>query len=150
MTDFHKAASTWHKGILEWCDFNQGVDPRILNEHHAERIGRLKRATVRLALDHPSLFDMWDKSFELLLRFGTPKSRIKSYVLCAWKWGVETAWKVCEFVESHGVKALPQWFHELDTLEHNIVTDKQTTLGWNDYERRRLMQWYYQHKKAVA
>lgn len=134
----------------DWCDFNQGVDPRILNEHHAERIARLKRPTVRLALDHPSLFGIWEKALELLLKAGVPKSRIKSYVLVAWKWGIETAWEVCRFVEKHGIKPLPQWFHELDTLEHNIVTPKQTGLGWNDYERRRLMQWFYQHKKAVV
>lgn len=132
-----------------WCDFNQGVDPRILNEHHAERIARLKKATVRLALDHPSLFGVWEESLERLLRAGVPRSRIRSYVLCAWKWGVDVAWKVCEFVEKHGIKPLPQWFHELDTLEHNIVTETQKALGWNDYERRRLMQWFFYHKRAV-
>jgi hypothetical protein len=41
------------------------------------------------------------------------------------------------------------WFHELTALERNIVTDRQKELGWNDYERRKLMQWFYQHKKAV-
>jgi len=57
---------------------------------------------------------------------------------------------VCEYVEKHGVKPLPMWFHELDALQRNIVTERQKELGWNDYERRRLMQWFYQHKKAVA
>ena len=40
------------------------------------------------------------------------------------------------------------WFHELDVMEKNTVTPKQAALGWNDYERRRIMQWFYQHKKA--
>ena len=29
-----------------------------------------------------------------------------------------------------------------------IVTEKQIQLGWNDYERRKIMQWFYWHKKA--
>ena len=40
----------------DWCDFNQGLDARLINDHHAERIGRLRGAHVRLALDHSSLF----------------------------------------------------------------------------------------------
>src|SRR5260221_7448461 len=34
----------------DWCDFNQGVDSRFLNEHHAERFARLKRSVIRPAL----------------------------------------------------------------------------------------------------
>ena len=47
------------------------------------------------------------------------------------------------------VGLLPMWFHRLDQLEKNIVTDDQAELGWNDYERRKIMQWFYKHKKAV-
>jgi hypothetical protein len=34
-------------------------------------------------------------------------------------------------------------------LTRYVVTKDQEKNGWTDYERRRLMQWFYQHKQAV-
>ncbi len=42
------------------------------------------------------------------------------------------------------------WFHPTNALENNVVTEKQAALGWNNFERRRIMQWFYKHKRAVA
>lgn len=133
----------------EWCDFNQGTDARLLTEHHAERIARLKRPIVRLALDSMSYVESWDRALELLIRAGVAKRNIRTYALIAFGTSPDESWKVCEYIESRGIKVLPQWFHDLDALEHNIVTERQESLGWNDYERRRLMQWFYQHRRAV-
>lgn len=134
----------------EWCDFNQGTDARLVTEHIAERFARLPRPTIRLALDDMSYVDAWNRALERLIRAGVRKRNIRSYVIVAWKTSPDEAWKVCEHVEKAGVMPLPMWFHDLDALERNIVTDKQEELGWSDYERRRLMQWFYQHKKAVS
>jgi len=134
----------------EWCDFNQGTDARLVTEHHAERIARIKRPMVRLALDSMSYVDAWDRALERLLRAGVAKRNIRCYVLIAFGTSPDESWRTCEYVEKHGIKPLPMWFHELDALKRNIVTLRQAKLGWNDYERRRLMQWFYQHKRAVA
>lgn len=133
----------------EWCDFNQGTDARLLTEHHAERLGRLKRPVVRLALDSMSYVESWDHALELLIRAGVAKRNIRTYALVAFGTSPDESWKICQYIESHGIKVLPQWFHDLDAIEHNIVTERQEQLGWNDFERRRLMQWFYQHKRAV-
>lgn len=133
-----------------WCDFNQGTDARLLTEHHAERIARLKRPVVRLALDSMSYVEEWVQALERLMRAGVSKRNIRTYAIMAFGTSPEESWRVCEFIEAWGIKVLPQWFHELNALEPNIVTDRQKALGWTDFERRRLMQWFYQHKKAVA
>lgn len=133
-----------------WCDFNQGTDARLVTEHHAERIARIKQPMVRLALDSMSYVDAWDRALDRLLMAGVAKRHIRSYCLMAFGTSPDECWRICEHVESHGIKPLPMWFHELDALKRNIVTPRQATLGWNDYERRRLMQWFYQHKLAVA
>jgi hypothetical protein len=135
---------------FEWCDFNQGTDARLLTEHHAERLSRLKRPIVRLALDSMSYVDAWDRALEILVRAGVAKRNIRTYALCAFGTSPDESWKVCNHIEARGIKVLPQWFHELNALEHNIVTDRQAELGWTDYERRRLMAWFYQHRKAVG
>lgn len=134
----------------EWCDFNQGTDARLVTEHHAERFARLNRPVIRLALDSMSYVDAWDRALERLLRAGVRTRNIRTYALIGFGTSPDESWKVCEYIEKHKIKVLPMWFHDLDALERNIVTEKQKSLGWNDYERRRLMQWFYQHKKAVA
>ena len=133
----------------EFCDFNQGIDARLLTDHHAERLSRLNRATVRLALDSMSYVDAWDRALGKLLKAGVPKRAIRTYCIMAFGTTPDQCWRVCEHVESCGIKPLPMWFHELNALQRNTVTERQAALGWNDYERRRLMQWFYQHKKAV-
>lgn len=133
-----------------WCDFNQGLDCRVLNDHHAERIARIKRPTVRMALDRVEISDAWERAFERLRKVGIAKSNIRTYCLMGDKTTPEDCWKTCKFIEARGVKPLPMWFHGLDALERNKVTPEQEKYGWNDYERRRLMQWFYQHKHAVA
>jgi len=133
-----------------WSDFNQGTDARLVTEHIAERFARLPRPTIRLALDSMSYVDAWDRALERLLRAGVKKRSIRSYALVGFGNSPEEAWATCQHIEDSKVKVLPMWFHELDALERNIVTERQKQLGWNDYERRRIMQWFYQHKKAVA
>lgn len=132
-----------------WCDFNQGVDSRLLTEHHAERFARLKRAVIRPALDSMSYVDKWDSCLEVLFRAGVAKRNIRAYALIAFGTSPDESWDICRHIESKGIKVLPQWFHDLDALEHNIVTDRQKELGWTDYERRKLMAWFYQHRLAV-
>lgn len=137
-----------------WCDFNQGIDSRALTEHHAERIARIKRPKVRMALDNPALFGAWESAFEKLRKAGVAKRNIHSYCIIAdtsaeKPVSVEQSWEVCRFVEDHGVKPYPMWYHPLNAMQRNIVTKEQAALGWNDYERRKIMQWFYQHKVAV-
>lgn len=134
----------------EWCDFNQGTDARLITDHHAERFSRLNKPMIRLALDSMSYVDAWDRALERLLRAGVRKRQIRSYVLVAFGTSPDESWETCSYVEKAGVKPLPMWFHDLNALQRNIVTERQQQLGWNDYERRRIMQWFYQHKKAVA
>lgn len=130
-------------------DFEQGLDPRLLTEYHAQRLSRLRNPVIRLALDSKAVYEAWSKAFDLLRRFAVAKHRIRSYALAGFTTGVDEAWERCLWIEKHGIKPLPMWFHRLDALKHNVVTEEQAALGWNDYERRRIMQWFYQHKKAV-
>ena len=133
----------------KWCDFNQGLDARLLNDHHAERLSRLRGAIVRLALDHSGMTDDWMIAFERLRSAGFPKSRIRSYILTAYKSDVDDAWARCEFVQNLGVNALPQWFHPLKALERNAVLPCHIKYGWNDYERKHIMGYYYKHRGQV-
>jgi len=130
-------------------DFNQGLDVRLLTEYHAKRLAELRGAVIRLALDSMAWTADWERAYNLLRVARFAKSRIRSYALIAHTTGVDEAWERCHWIEKHGVKPLPLWFHETNTLEHNVVIESQSKLGWTDYERRKIMQWFYQHKRAV-
>lgn len=132
-----------------WADFNQGLDSRLLTEYHAKRISEIKKPLVRLSLDSMEYVDDWNRAFDILRGVGIAKHNIRSYALIGFDSDRTEAWDRCHYIQDKGIKVLPQWFHELDAMEHNIVTDKQRDLGWSDYDRRSIMQWFYQHKVAV-
>ena len=115
----------------DWCDFNQGLDARLMNDHHAERIGRLRGAQVRLALDHSKTTDQWQGAHDRLLRHGVPKSRITTYVLCGYGSDPADAWKRCEHVGGKPY-ARPQWFHPLNATEYNAVLACHRECGWEE------------------
>lgn len=133
-----------------WADFNQGLDCRLLNDHHARRISEIGRPMVRLALDSKRNEEQWGTAIEMLRSAGIPLKLIRSYALIGFDSGPDEAWERCRWIEQQGVKALPMWFHTLDAFQLNSVTPQQENLGWSDFERRRIMQWFYQHKRAVA
>jgi hypothetical protein len=126
-----------------WGDFNQGVDASLLNTYHGERIARVKGLMVRLALDSQKEKDSWMAGFSILRNSGVSKKRIRSYVLIAFDTGIDDAWDRCEWVKKQGVLPLPMWYHPLDAMEENKVTESQKNLGWSNKERMRIMRHYY-------
>ena len=122
------------------------VDIHKLTDYHADRLARLERPVIRLALDSMAQSEAWSRAFDRLRSAGIAKVRIYTYALVGFRASPAKAWERCEWIESHGCKVFPMWFHDLDTLERNAVTDKQKALVWTDNERIGLMQWYYYHR----
>ncbi len=129
-----------------WCDFNQGLDARFLTAFHAKCIAWVGKPLCRLALDSVDGMPAWLRAYGRLRDAGIAKHRIRTYVLIGYDSGPKVAWDQCEFIDRMHLMALPMWFHELDVLEHNSVTDDQRVLGWDEAEQKRIMQWYYKHR----
>jgi hypothetical protein len=132
-----------------WACFNQGLDARLLTDYHAMRLAEIADPMIYLALDNLKYQDDWLCAYDRLRSAGVLKRQLRCYALVGYKSDPGEAWQRCEWIESHGIKSMPQWFHALDQTEKNIVTEQQTEYGWTDYERRKIMQWFYKHKKAV-
>jgi hypothetical protein len=147
---FDKVMDSIHDAELEWVDFNQGLDARLLQGYHSAQFAELPNPLLRLALDCDQEREQWECAYDLLRSDGIAKNKIRSYVLVGYDSDPYTDWARCEFVESFGVKALPMFFRELDALSKEGVTKAQSALGWDDLERRRIMQWYYQHNKKYG
>jgi hypothetical protein len=130
---------------IGWGDFNQGIDARLLTDYHAERLSRAK-VMCRLALDHPACKDAWENAYAKLRAAGVAKSRIRAYVLCGFDSDPAECWDRCNWVQGHGVYALPQWFHDLDAMQHNAVTAEQRANGWDNEQRGAIMGYFYKHR----
>ena len=128
------------------ADFNQGLDARKLTDYHAQRIAEIRYPVVRLALDSMDCAEQWVDAFSMLRSAGIAKHRISSYAIFGFDSGIEEAWDRFSFIESFKIKAYPMWFHRLDAMKVNVVTDEQKALGWTDRERKKVMQWFYQHR----
>lgn len=129
-----------------WADFNQGLDYRLLTKYHAQRLAEIKNITIRLALDSVDNITSFETCLDNLFGCKIAKNKIRVYALIGFDSDPCEAWDRCQYIEKFGLIALPMWFHELDSLEKNIITDKQKNLGWNDFERRRIFKWYYWHQ----
>lgn len=127
------------------ADFNQGLDCRLMNRYHSERLTRIK-AMCRLSLDHKGQKEDWINAYTLLREAGLPKKYIRSYALVGYHDSPEESWERCNWIESHKIKALPMWYHALNQTKKNIVTERQKKLGWSDYERKKIMGWFYKHR----
>lgn len=90
----------------------------------------------------------WTRAFDLLRAAGLAKSNIRSYALIGFDAGPSEAWDRCKWIEKHGIKPSPMWFHELTAMKRDVVTDKQKAMGWTAYERQHIMQWFYKHRHA--
>jgi hypothetical protein len=129
-----------------WCDFNQGLDARLLTNDHALLLSKIKNPKIRLALDHDNIRDSWGRAFELLRSAGIRKNLITSYVLVGFRGAPAEDWARCEFIKSFGIDPYPMWYHSLNTLEYNHVSDHQKRLGWTERLRIQIMSWYYKRR----
>jgi len=133
-------------------EFSFGLDCRLLTPARAAKIATIKsikKRGVRIALDDINYLGDWLAAVVLLQGAGIAKRNIASFALIGFNTGPVEAWARCEYIEKCGVRALPVWFHPLDAFHKNFVTRNQEALGWTDYERRKIMQFFYQHKEAV-
>ena len=116
-------------------DFSQGLDFRFITDHIAERLARIK-GPVRISFDRMEYADSWSASCELLNKHGIVKDRIRVYVLLAYDTGPEDAWKRFIWAKRYEVAILPMWYHSLDQLVGNVITEEQKELGWTETARK--------------
>lgn len=125
----------------------QGLDIRFITAEHAKLLKKVPDVKIRVALDTIENLEAFDLAYEKLRRHKIRKDQIYVYCLVAYDTGPDECWRRCNLIaKEYKLAVLPQWFHELDALDFNIVTKKQGLLGWTDFQRRRLMQWFYWRK----
>lgn len=123
---------------LAWCDFNQGLDARLLTRHHADRLAELKRPMVRLAFDHTRNEAEFMRAYELLRGAKIPKKQIRVYVLVGYNDTPEDALYRLRLVADLGIDPNPMRYNPLDTL----VRDSYVGENWTDRELTRYVRYW--------
>ena len=106
VTHFDRVIDRLLEHNVKGVDFNQGLDARLLTEHHAARIAELHRAgllaVARLAWDHSSLETQFRRAHGILSNAGIPADKIRVYCLIGFDDTPEDALYRLETVRSLG------------------------------------------------
>ena len=128
-----------------WCDFNQGLDARLMTPEKAALLARIEKPCIRFSVDSDAEKESVLAAVEICQSAGIFKQNCrKHYVLVGFNTGPDEAWERCLWVEQRTFKANPMWFHPLDALERNSITDAQRALGWTHRDRADLQRYFYQ------
>jgi len=127
-------------------DFNQGLDARLLTDHHAQRLAELDIFKVRLAWDHTRDEQHVYDAIMRLRRAGIGKKAIGVYVLVGFDDTPADARYRCETLKRKwGIDPRPMRFQPLDTMQKNSYVHP----AWTDEELRRLVR-YWWHTRFVG
>lgn len=100
-------------------DFNQGLDARLLTDHHADRLTELDLKLVRLAWDHVKMEKAVMMAFERLIYVGVPKSKIRFYVLIGFNDTPEDALYRLQTLKDLGTRPFPMRYQTLDAVKRD-------------------------------
>lgn len=123
---------------LKNVDFNQGLDARLLNEHHISRLQELHLACIRFSWDwtsnQPEIFD----AIRRVLIAGFPKSKIHIYVMFGHHDTPADALYRLQTLKDNGITVNAQRYQPLNALKKN----KYVGSGWTDAELRRFVAYW--------
>jgi hypothetical protein len=122
---------------LTGIDFNQGLDARLLTDHHADRLAELD-CMVRVAWDWTAMEPQFMTAFERLRRAGFSKSAIRVYVLIGFDDTPEDALYRLRTVKALGLKPSPMRYQALDSMMRN----DHIGASWTHRELTRYMRYW--------
>lgn len=119
-------------------DFNQGLDPRLLTDYHAERLVELNLKVIRLSWDDVGLESQFMSAYDELRRVGVPKKKIRVYVLIGFEDTPTDALYRLEKVRGLGVWPFPMRYQPLDAARRN----EYVAPGWTERKLRDFMRYW--------
>ena len=98
----------------DWCDFNQGLDSRLLKEEHIDLIKKIKKPLLRVAFDSNRYKKHWCEAVELILSKGIKRNCISTLSLIGFDSGPDEAWERCKFIKREfRIDPVPMWFSRI-------------------------------------
>lgn len=130
---------------LSWCDFNQGLDIRLLKKYHAERFAELRKPVIRLSFDNIKLEKHFLNAYQLLLNAKIARYKIRVYVLIGYNDTPEDALYRLELIRKLKVWPAPMRYQPINTLKRNDYVNE----NWSNKELVRFMR-YWQNLRITS
>jgi hypothetical protein len=118
------------------CDFNQGLDARLLKPFHADSLASLKAPVIRFSLDSVGCMASVSDAVSLCRKRGLNDIRI--YCLIGYGDTPEDALHRLETVKSWDLFASPMRYQPLDCLERNSYVAE----GWTERKLKDFMRYW--------
>jgi hypothetical protein len=119
-------------------DFNQGLDVRLLNDHHIERLQELTLPILRFAWDDIKSESVVMDAIDRILKAGFAHRRVHCYVLFGFNDTSEDALYRAETIKAKGIKPFLQRYQPLDALKKDsFIAD-----GWTQKEMARFQRYW--------
>lgn len=112
---------------LKWCDFNQGLDARLLTDYHASRFAELKNIKIRLAFDNIKNENNFIKAAELLKKYKISKRNIHCYVLIGYNDNPDDALYRLNIIKKYGFYTNPMRYQPINAKYKNEYVGKNWT-----------------------
>lgn len=123
---------------LDWCDFNQGLDARLLTNHHVQRLSELKNPMIRLAFDSLDVEKQFLEAHARLKAADIPNRNIGVYVLIGYKDDPGDALYRLKTVKELGILPFPMRYQPTNTKVKNSYVGP----GWTNKELIRYMRYW--------
>jgi len=127
---------------IESVDFEQGLDARLLTDHHAQRIAELNLSLVRFAWDDIKSESPIMEAMEKILAVGIPKSKLRVYVLFNFNDTPEDTLYRFQTLKDMSIWSNPARFQALDALKRNAYVAP----AWTERKLRRMMRYWYRQR----
>lgn len=119
-------------------DFNQGLDCRLMNSHHLERMKDLDLKYIRFSWDYLAEESFVMDAIKKVREAGYPKDKIRVYVLFNHKDTPEDATYRLNTLKTMGIVSNPMRFQPLKTL----VRDSYVAPAWSRGELKRFTRYW--------
>lgn len=122
--------------VLPYVDFNQGLDARRFNPHHARRLAELRGVKIRFAFDHIGLETQVVGAIQLAQSHGLKD--IGCYCLIGFNDTPEDAIYRLDKIREWGALPNPMRYQPLGALEKNSYLGR----AWTEAEIARITRYY--------
>ena len=124
-------------------DMNQGLDCRLINSYHINRLKELNLKCVRFAWDNINEETHVIDAINLCIKSGIPKSKIRVYVLIGYHDTPEDALYRMQTLKDIGLsKNSPMRFQPISG-DKALIKDIYLEKPWTEYEMKRFMHYWF-------
>ncbi len=124
---------------LDWCDFNGGLDARVMTQYHADRLAELKKPHIRLAWDNIKDERIVLGAVSMLRKAGIPRAQIGIYILIGFcDTPGDALYRLETTALALGLTPNPMRYQPLDATKKNCFVYKT----WTDRELKRYMRYW--------